>query len=1000
MKSDTTRRTHDRTKSYSGLVTQQGRVMLDADWNEGDAIRKYFERSAIRDTIGLAGTPISPALPIGGFVVSFSGSNLRIGAGHYYVDGILCENDSTINFQNQPVFPLAPDPEATVPTTGKFLVYLDVYEQFISCWDDENLSDPALGGREISGRTKIIWRARLLSVTNPAATCASEFARVLDTSNGTLASIAKAPVNTALCAPRADSSFRRTENQLYRVEVHAGGTLTSATFKWSRENGSVVSTGAVTGAKQITVDQIGRDQRLSFASGNWVEVTDLRRELLGKSGNLFEIDTINGNDIVLKTTITAADYDAVTMKVRRWESVGAQTIAAWKGASTDQPVASGAPGFGTYVQLEDGVWVRMSGSTFNEGDHWEIPARTITGDVMWPKDSSGNPVLFSKAGILHSFAPLAIVDFATKVIVDCRKPYAKLNADLQMFYLGGDGQTASPIPSVPNSLTLPQDLVVGVCRGMLPVAGARIQVLVTTGTGTLSLATPLVTGADGIARVRWTLDGINRVQKVTAHLLDENLVPIHLPVEFTATLNVAAAVAYTPQQNCTPLAGVDDVQEALDKLCELAMRPAGGGRPCCVSVGVDADFATLEEAFKAFKGKKLPTICICLRPGVHDVGPETLSAFKGQSDFSAIDLHGVRSHSIVRSKDTLEISGLKWVSLRDFQLVSVVEVALSGSDLTEIEMIGLTIDQTSPKDTLVNAAFKDTKILRISECTFKESKSVGIVLLRDPKILEASIERNTTKLAEAIKEVVAKQGAQIFEPERPVRGRTDVSRVEADSFTESDDMTLKLRQLVVTGKPTKRDFLEIARMLMEFIGTRPGTFAPAGAADKKKSVASICLIQNNERVYLEENFFGLPIVLYGTIDGAIVGENIREQVKGQKWRGRGGLWCNSNIIPKLTISNPPAGFQSFEEWLKNDGERIVFSEIKLTDNYFGREDNVTAAQHTAITGNSFSGKGIAETVLGETGSAYGNHSSDGSKLFFAVNQPAGTTKDNPGITVV
>ncbi|WP_166107069.1 DUF6519 domain-containing protein [Bradyrhizobium barranii] len=41
------------------------------------------------------------------------------------------------------------------------------------------------------------------------------------------------------CAIPADGQFRSRENQLYRVEIHKGGMAGDATFKWSRENGSV-----------------------------------------------------------------------------------------------------------------------------------------------------------------------------------------------------------------------------------------------------------------------------------------------------------------------------------------------------------------------------------------------------------------------------------------------------------------------------------------------------------------------------------------------------------------------------------------------------------------------------------------------------------------------------------------------------------------------------------------------------------------------------------------
>ena len=42
------------------------------------------------------------------------------------------------------------------------------------------------------------------------------------------------------CQPTPAAGYRGLENQLYRVEIHQHGDESTATFKWSRENGSVV----------------------------------------------------------------------------------------------------------------------------------------------------------------------------------------------------------------------------------------------------------------------------------------------------------------------------------------------------------------------------------------------------------------------------------------------------------------------------------------------------------------------------------------------------------------------------------------------------------------------------------------------------------------------------------------------------------------------------------------------------------------------------------------
>lgn len=42
------------------------------------------------------------------------------------------------------------------------------------------------------------------------------------------------------CITPPDARYRGAENQLYRVEIHRGSDAEPATFKWSRDNGTVV----------------------------------------------------------------------------------------------------------------------------------------------------------------------------------------------------------------------------------------------------------------------------------------------------------------------------------------------------------------------------------------------------------------------------------------------------------------------------------------------------------------------------------------------------------------------------------------------------------------------------------------------------------------------------------------------------------------------------------------------------------------------------------------
>src|SRR5262245_817582 len=93
MKADLTRSTFRKEKHYSGVRMQQGRVQLDADWNEQVDIDTHFDETTRSDVIGRCGVPVHDA----GFeVTSLPGSvDIAISAGRAYVDGSLCENEAS-----------------------------------------------------------------------------------------------------------------------------------------------------------------------------------------------------------------------------------------------------------------------------------------------------------------------------------------------------------------------------------------------------------------------------------------------------------------------------------------------------------------------------------------------------------------------------------------------------------------------------------------------------------------------------------------------------------------------------------------------------------------------------------------------------------------------------------------------------------------------------------------------------------------------------------------
>jgi len=106
MKGDFSRSTFRSDKHYSHVLIEQGRVQVDADWNEQQEILHHRLNTEVLDLIGQSGTSIKN----NGFLISLSadGKSLTIGKGRFFVDGILCENEAGVPYLNQPDLPNPP----------------------------------------------------------------------------------------------------------------------------------------------------------------------------------------------------------------------------------------------------------------------------------------------------------------------------------------------------------------------------------------------------------------------------------------------------------------------------------------------------------------------------------------------------------------------------------------------------------------------------------------------------------------------------------------------------------------------------------------------------------------------------------------------------------------------------------------------------------------------------------------------------------------------------
>ncbi len=431
MPGDVSRSTFSQPRHYRAVRKQQGRVDLDADWNEqADITSHRFDAEAL-DLVGRSGVPKDNA----GFGVSVPNNVPVISAGRAYVDGILCENEQTaLALTAQPDLPNF----ALPATAGRYLVYLDVWEREITALDDPNIREIALGGADTCTRSKTVWQVKLLQADkaggqfgcgNPLAA----FDNLSIASTGKLVAQAT-PTQTSSdpCIIAPSAGYTGLDNQLYRVEIFAGGPAAQSTFTWARDDASTVVAWNAQNGNDLTVTA---SNAATFASGQWIELTDDTHVLSGVRGVLVRLVAVSGSTLTIDpttaiastatsapTTASAPATATVTVDIKNfplnakvigWNSAGAVALAA-----------------GTLVTLENGLQVEFSNgaSSYRAGDYWLIPARSGVG-VLWPLDATNAPLARSPHGIAHHYARLAIVDFDLikwSFIQDCRQVFPPL----------------------------------------------------------------------------------------------------------------------------------------------------------------------------------------------------------------------------------------------------------------------------------------------------------------------------------------------------------------------------------------------------------------------------------------------------------------------------------------------------------------------------------------------------------------------------------------------
>ncbi|HYO99552.1 MAG TPA: DUF6519 domain-containing protein, partial [Pyrinomonadaceae bacterium] len=483
MRGDFSRWRRERQQNFNGVLHQQGRVLLDGDWNAQTTITNDWQDIAGRDIIG-AGVAAVPADEPDGFridaaaIVNVPGGEqvqLTVAPGRAWVDGLLVYLHGTppvlriATYLEPPVQNPAAE-EGTINAGTRDAVVLEVWREEINGFQlPDVLLEPALGGPDTTERVHTAAALRLMRLTD-GQTCENIIGELKDdfANKGRLTASLVEPVIVAGDCPVAEGGgYTGFEHNLYRIEIAQTDSGAVPMFKWSQFGGGLVGRGLFdaatkrlkltanaqaivnSGLQEFYLEALEYDPALAAAPGlgHW-RVTYGAEVTLGGDGQ-----------IVLPAAglLGAIPSSTASVFFRLWN--GIEQIADFTAAAPANSLQDGillqfdAPATGNYVA----------------GDYWTFDVRA--GDL--PNDE----ILIDDEppeGIEYHRAPLAVLNWqassgqlAPGQIEDCRhifRPLTRLAACCT--FRVGDG-----VHSHGDFLTIQEAI------DKLPAAGGEVCVL-------------------------------------------------------------------------------------------------------------------------------------------------------------------------------------------------------------------------------------------------------------------------------------------------------------------------------------------------------------------------------------------------------------------------------------------------------------------------------------------------------------------------------------------
>lgn len=442
----------DKLKSnFNGVLHQQGRVLLDSDWNEQTRINGQWQDTAGRDIIG-TGVAAIPAEEPDGFKVTAANSNgekvdITVKSGRAWIDGLPVH----LNRENEvhrtatylePPLQTPQQSESTIGSDVRDAVVLEIWKEEINGFQmPEELIEPALGGPDTTERIHTAMAFRLFRLAD-GDTCSNIRDKLKDdfSKKGKLnVSLQPTAVIPGDCPVVEGGGYTGFEHNLYRIEIaRIDGNVPM--FKWSQFNGGLAGRG------------------IFDALNNKVAITANLQAIVTSDLKEFYLEAVEYDPgpgywkVTCGAKVTLNNQNEIEIAVPMFGTIPASTTPVffrlWNDirAITEFPkaVLPAEP-----KELRDGIRLEFeqpAEGSYVPGDYWTFSVRA--GEVK------NNQVLIDQEppeGIHYHRAALAIlnwdsdraISFEEGKIDDCRDVFQPLtNRMLCCSFMVGDGKSS------------------------------------------------------------------------------------------------------------------------------------------------------------------------------------------------------------------------------------------------------------------------------------------------------------------------------------------------------------------------------------------------------------------------------------------------------------------------------------------------------------------------------------------------------------------------------